>query len=301
MQRILRSLVVILASLLLVYLVFSWLSTPVPEQSFFDRDNRQSPWVIAHQGGDGLRPGNTLASFQHAADLGVDVLEMDIHSTQDGVLVTIHDDTIDRTTDGSGLVQSFTFDELQQFDAGYHWPTLAEESDREDRPFRGEGITIPSLESVFQAFPEARMVIEIKQQEPSITRPFCDLIDQYNMNEQVLVASFHRETITEFREVCPDIPTSGVEHEIRNFFVLNLLRVSNVYQSPTDAFQVPEEFGPLRVITPRFVRNAQHHNIDVHVWTINSEERMRRMLDAGVDGIITDYPDLLMDMMEDSE
>lgn len=296
-RKLLRPFLVILGILLVAYVVLVLIAQPVDDLPFFARSERSTPWVIAHQGGDGLRPGNTLAAFQNATDLGVDVLEMDIHSSRDGVLVIIHDATIDRTTNGSGPVLEFTFEELQAFDAGYHWPTLAEESEREDRPFRDQGITIPSLESVFQTFPDMPMVIEIKQKEPSITKPFCDLIIRYDMNDQVLVASFHRETITEFREVCPGIATSGVENEIRNFFVLNLLFLSDIYQSPTEAFQVPEEFGPLTVITPRFVRNAQHHNLDVHVWTINSEERMRRMIDAGVDGIITDYPDLLISML----
>lgn len=282
-----------------VYLIFVWLSSPVEETPFFSQVTADAPWVIAHQGGDGLRPSNTLIAFQHAVDLKVDVLEMDIHSTSDGVLVTIHDDTVDRTTDGSGRVQEFTFEALQALDAGYHWPTLAEESDREDRPFRGQGISIPSLEEIFIAFPEMPMNIEIKQKEPSITQPFCDLIFEYNMQDQVLVASFHRETITEFREVCPGIPTSGVENEIRNFFILNTLFLGRTYQSPANAFQVPEKFGSLQVITPRFVRNAQQHNVAVHVWTVNSEEQMRAMLAAGVDGIITDYPDLLIETIEE--
>ncbi|MEM7798228.1 MAG: glycerophosphodiester phosphodiesterase [Chloroflexota bacterium] len=298
-SKTLRAILGAIVVLMSVYFFFVWLSSPVEATPFFSQVTTDRPWVIAHQGGDGLRPSNTLIAFQHAVDLGADVLEMDIHSSGDGVLVVIHDDTVDRTTNGSGPVQAFTFEALQALDAGYHWPTLAEESHREDRPYRGQGITIPGLEEIFIAFPEMPMNIEIKQKEPSITQSFCDLIFEYGMQEQVLVASFHRETITEFREVCPGIPTSGVEHEIRNFFILNTLLLGRAYQSSANAFQVPEKFGSLQVINPRFVRNAQHHNVDVHVWTVNSEAQMRAMLAAGVDGIITDYPDQLIKVIEE--
>lgn len=288
----------------LVYGIGVATTSPRPEQPFFERDR---PLVIAHQGGDGLRPSNTMAAFTHADGLGVDVLEMDIHATKDGVLVVIHDDTVDRTTDGTGPVLDYTFADLQTLDAGYHWPTLeitrAElaAAGADPYPFRGQGIEIPALEEILQTFPDKRLNIEIKQKEPSITQDLCDLLDRYGMQPQTLVASFHPETIEEFRTICPNVSTSGVEPEIRRFYILNRLFLGPIYRPVTDAFQVPQRFGNLVVITPRFVRVAQRHNIDVHVWTINTGAEMADLLDVGVDGIITDYPDLLIEEIETRE
>lgn len=295
LRRIVRVIGLLIIVGIILYLTFATLSQPMPDHPFFETD--EGVLVIAHQGGDGLRPSNTMAAFQFAADLGVDVLEMDIHSTSDGVLVVIHDDTLDRTTDGTGRIRDYTFAELQAFDAGYHWPTLAEESEREDRPYRGQGITIPALREIFEAFPEYRMNIEIKQREPSIAAPLCELLREYSLAERVLVASFHPQSINEFREACPEVTTSGVEPEITLYYALNTVLLGAAYQPTAHAFQVPRRFGDLPVLTPQFVRGAAQHNVDIHAWTINDAATMREMIDLGVDGIITDYPDVLLGLL----
>jgi glycerophosphoryl diester phosphodiesterase len=294
LRWLLRLIMAIVILLVVVYVGLVIRSQPMPDHPFFV-DNQFL--VIAHQGGDGLRPSNTMSAFENAVALGVDVLEMDIHSTQDGILVTIHDATIDRTTNGSGRVLDYTFEALQQFDAGYHFPTLAEEAHRSDKPYRGQGITIPALTEIFEAFPEMPMVIEIKQKTPSIVTPFCELLRQYQMTDQVVVATFHEDTVREFRQVCPEVPTAAVESEVRLFFVLNSIGLTPGFQPEAYAFQVPEYSGDLQVVTRSFVENAQQHNIDVHPWTINDEAGMRRLIAAGVQGIITDYPDKLLQIL----
>lgn len=278
------------------YLLLVWLSAPMPAHPFFT-DHQAEPLVIAHQGGDGLRPSNTMSAFTHAVELGVDVLEMDIHGTADDVLVTIHDATVDRTTNGSGRVQDFTLAELQELDAGYHWPTVAGHVQLGEYPYRGQGIIIPTLEEVFQSFPDIPMVIEIKQGEPSVARPFCDLIHQYGMQDQLLVAAFSKQTLDDFRATCPDVITSAAEDEIRIFYILHRLGISGAYQADTYAFQVPEYSGDFHVLTPRFISNANIHNVDVHAWTINTKADMERFVEMGVNGIITDYPDQLLEIL----
>jgi glycerophosphoryl diester phosphodiesterase len=254
--------------------------------------------VIAHQGGDGLRPGNTMAAFEHAVELGVDVLEMDVHATADGVLVVIHDDTVDRTTDGTGRVQDLTFDEIQALDAGYDWPTLPD-TGIEGHPYRGEGVTIPALEEVLQAFPEMPMVIELKQEEPSIVEPFCEMLRDYEMTEQVVMASFHESTMLEFREACPEVMTSGVEPEIRDFWLRSRGGREDGFDVAMAAFQVPEYAGSLHVVDEDFVAAARTIGVEVHVWTVNERDQMERMIELGVDGIITDYPDQVIDLLSD--
>lgn len=253
--------------------------------------------VIAHQGGDGIRPSNTMLAFEHAAALGVDMLEMDIHSTKDGVLVVIHDDTVDRTTDGTGRLQDLTFAEVQALDAGYNWPTLAEAENPDDHRFRGAGASIPALEEVFQAFPDYPMTIEIKQAEPSIVEPFCDLIHEYDMQEQVIVPSFNSATTLEFREACPDVATAATEDEVREFFVASRQGKAAEYEAHFVAFQVPEKFGNIPLVTEQFVADAHALGLVVQVWTPNTAEDMQRLIDLGVDGIMTDYPDVLLGLL----
>ena len=155
-----------------LYFVLRLMASPAEDYPYFEGNEVQ---VIAHQGADELRPGNTMVAFDHAVEMGVDVLEMDLHSTADGVLVLIHDDSVDRTTDGTGKVNELTFAEIQQFDAGAYWTN----DDGATYPYRGQGITIPALEDVLQAHADLPMVIEIKQTEPSIVEPFCDMLKEY--------------------------------------------------------------------------------------------------------------------------
>jgi glycerophosphoryl diester phosphodiesterase len=249
--------------------------------------------VIAHQGGEQLRPSNTMPAFEHAVELGVDMLEMDVHQTKDGVLVLMHDDTVDRTTDGSGTIKEMTLAEIKALDAGHYWT----DDDGATYPYRGQGITVPTLAEIFQAFPDMPMNIEIKQDSPSIVAPFCDLIHEYQMEDKVLIPTFHPDTMEEFRANCPDVATSMTEPEIRLFYGLNMGRLSSFFSPPGQAFQVPESSGNLQVITPRFVENAQKRHIAVHVWTVNDPADMERLIETGIDGIITDRPDLLLEVL----
>lgn len=288
-KKLLKFVASLVAILLIVYIIGALVARPAVDRPFFDHEDFM---VIAHQGGEGLRPSNTMAAFQNAVELGVDVLEMDLHSTSDGVLVLMHDDTVDRTTDGSGAIKEMTLAEIKQLDAGYYWT----DDEGQTYPFRDQGITVPTMEELFIAFPDMPMNIEIKQQEPSIVEPFCQLIHAYNMQDKVLIPSFHPETMVEFREKCPGVATAMSEPEIRVFYGLNLAFLGRLFSPPGEAFQVPEYSGDTHVVTPRFVSGAQRRNIAVHVWTVNDPADMQRFIDLGVAGIITDRPDLLLDV-----
>ncbi len=250
--------------------------------------------VIAHQGGNHLRPDNTMPAFEYATALGVDVLEMDVHGTADGELVVIHDDTVDRTTNGTGAVKEITLAELQALDAAYNWPHHRE---TDEYPYRGQGVTIPTLREVLQAFPDMPMVIEIKQREPSIVYPFGEMLREFDREGRVIVASFHPQTMYEFREAFPEFATAAVEPEVRTFYVLSLLLMARVYRPPFSVFQVPERSGGIHVVRPRFLYPARMVNVETHVWTVNAWDDMRRLLSLGVDGIITDRPDLLLGLL----
>lgn len=285
----------VIVLLAVLYVTLAWRAQPVPSHPFFSK--QEGVMVIAHQGGEWLRPSNTLVAFDHAMELGVDVLEMDIHQTKDNVIILMHDDTVDRTTDGSGTITELSFAEIRELDAGYYWT----DDDGATYPYRGQGIQVPTLEEMFQRYPDMRMNIEIKQETPSMVRPFCQLIRDYNMEDKILVGTFHQATVEEFREVCPDVLTSMVEPEIQHFFGLNTAFLGALFQAPGTAFQVPLTsslpiIGEVDVVTERFIRAAHSHNIQVHAWTINETAEMERLIALGIDGIITDRPDLLLEL-----
>lgn len=297
MKRILTVILVLLLVAGAAVIALALLSRPVAAHPFFHDAPRVQ--VIAHQGGDGLWPSNTLYAFERALDLGVDVLEMDVHASQDGVIVLSHDETVERLTDGTGLIKEMTLAEIKELDAAYDWtPDDVPPADGV-YPYRGQGITIPTLEEVFAAFPTTtRMNIELKQQEPSIVAPFCNLLRQYGKEDEVLVASFHPDVMVAFRRECPEVATSATEREILPFYILNQVLLSAVYRPSAHAFQVPEYSAGRHVVTERFVQGAHAHNVQVHVWTVDEPEVMARLVALGVDGIITDRPDRLLELLE---
>jgi glycerophosphoryl diester phosphodiesterase len=267
-------------------------SKPAPDHPYYAADLNY-PLVIAHQGGDDIWPGNTMFAFQNAVDLGVDVLEMDLHITNDGILVLMHDETVDRTTDGSGEIEAMTLDQLKQLDAGHTWTR----DDGETFPFRGQGVTVPTLEEVFAEFPHMRMTIEIKKTNTSMAKPFCGLIRQYGMEDKVLVASFHDERMKEFRAECPEIATSSARQETTVFVLLTKAFLGGFYSPQFFSLQVPRESSGITVMTKSFVKAANARNLAVEPWTINDEETMRLFIEWGVDGIITDRPDLMLKVL----
>ena len=282
-----------IALIIAVLILIGMLVMPkAPQVTYYQ--NAPRPLVIAHQGGDGVWPSNTLFAFEHAADLGVDVLEMDIHMTKDGALVVSHDESVDRLTDGAGFIKEMTLAEVQSFDAAYDWSPL---DDGAEFPYRGQGITIPTLESVFERFPDHRMNIEIKQSDPPIYQPFCNLIREHNMQDKVMVASFHDEDLTKFRETCPEVATSGSQGQIKTFVYMHLAFLGRLYPPNFSSVQVPIESSGVTILTSRFVNVAHARGLWVDAWTIDDPAEMQMLIDLGVDGIITDRPDLLMELL----
>jgi glycerophosphoryl diester phosphodiesterase len=289
-----KTLVIILIGLVILcailYGVLAVLARPAGRHPFFDHEG---VLTIAHRGGGGLWPENTMYAFSRAAELGVDVIEMDVHSTQDGQLVVIHDETVDRTTDGTGRVREFTLAQLKELDAGYAWTP----DNGTSFPFRGRGLTVPTLAEVFTAFPDRAINIEIKQSQPSVIASLSRLIRDCKMAERVLIASVDTNTLKEFRRLCPQVATSAGEQETRRFYGMHLARLGRLCKAPAHAFQVPQYSDGREVVTRSFLNAAHGRNMEVHVWTINDTEDMQRLTDTGVDGIVTDYPDRLLSVL----
>lgn len=249
--------------------------------------------VFAHRGGGGLFPENTLEAFDYSAKMGADVLELDVHSTSDGTLVVMHDATVERTTDGRGRVSEMTVEAVKKLDAGF----LFSPDGGQTFPFRGRKITVPTLEEIFAAFPETTFNIEPKQATPSIIKSLCRLLRERKMVDKTIVGSFNQTIIDEFRRECPEAATSASPSEVGKFLAMVKTGIGDAYSPPMQALQVPENLGALQVVSKDFVEAAHRRNLKVHVWTINETADMKRLIDLGVDGIMTDYPDRLLNLL----
>jgi glycerophosphoryl diester phosphodiesterase len=252
------------------------------------------PLVMAHRGGAGLWPENTLYAFSRAVEMGVDVLEMDLHSTSDGGLVIIHDETVDRTTNGTGPVNRMTLDQLKRLDAAYRWSNDGGKS----FPLRGRGISVPTLQELFEAFPRTRFNIDIKQEQPSLVKPFCRMIRESGMTGNLMVASFDAKALDDFRHECAEVATSASPVDVSRFLAHKTIASPGTHTPAAHALQVPEYAGGRQVLTGELVEAAHKHQLEVHAWTINDEATMRRLIALGVDGIITDYPDRLLTLLD---
>jgi glycerophosphoryl diester phosphodiesterase len=293
MKRILVVIGIILALLLLVFLLRG--GTPRKQHVWFGQFDSY-PLAIAHadDSGQGLWPGNTMVFLDGVARLEVDVLEMDVHMTADGEIILMHDETVDRTTNGNGLITELSLVEIRTLEVGGNWT----QDDGATYPYLGQGIQVPTLREVFEQFPDYPMVIEIKQESPSMAEPFCDLIRQYGMADKVLVPSFSDQAIAEFRAACPEVATAASSGEVRSYVITSFLRASSLLKPQFEAFQVPEESGGIPVVIPYFVNSAHNQNLQVHIWTINETDEMERFVEMGVDGVMTDRPDLLLELLE---
>ena len=241
--------------------------------------------TIAHRRGGGENPEETLFAFKRALENGADVLDLDVHATSDGVLVAMHDDTVDRTTNGTGAIKDMTFAELRTLDAGYDFTPDGGAT----YPYRGMGLVVPTLDEIFEAFPDVPYVIEIKQDSPPIVDAFVKTCREHGVVDQIVGAAFNEDVIKELREAAPAMKTSMSLPEVAQFLALTS-DTEATYTPPAKFLQVPPTYGRISVLTPDFIARAARFELKVHAWTINDPEQMADLIDLGVDGIETDYP-----------
>ena len=251
-------------------------------------------WVMGHRGGRNLGPENTLYTFRKAVELGIDVIELDLRATMDGHLVVFHDRTVDRTTQGNGRVQNMTLAQIKNLDAAYNWTNDGGQT----FPLRGQGLAVPTLTEVFMALPYERINIELKHQNGFPVRKLCDLIRVFHRSDQVMVASFNADLLNSFRKICPEVATAATSEETRKFVGLALAGLSHMYRPEAQVFQVPETYGKYQLVNRTFVSAAHERNMKVHVWTVNDETSMQRLIDLQVDGIVTDDPEKLLHLLQ---
>jgi len=252
------------------------------------------PTNFAHRGASARAPENTLEAFRVAVEAGAGGLELDVHMTLDKEIVVIHDATVDRTTNGSGAVAEMTLEELRTFDAGYRFSPDGGHT----HPYRGRGVRVPTLAQVYEEFPVTSVNIDIKEAQPGAEEAVLRVMR--DAGERSLVVSDDHAVVRRFRKVSEGrISTGASRLEIGAFYLLSRLRLEWLARPAYDALQVPVEHEGTTLVTPRFLEAAHSRGVRVDVWTINDPGEMRRLLDLGVDVIMTDDPGTLADLLQE--
>lgn len=249
--------------------------------------------VTGHRGAAGAAPENTIPSLLHARRAAVDAVEFDLHCSRDGTPVLLHDPTLDRTTDGSGSVEELDIDELRRLDAGHRFTP--------DRgvsfPYRGRGVRIPTLDEAVEAVQDLPLVIEVKSERAG------EALERWLRGpgtaeaDRVMVGGFSGAAVEEparrARWRC------ATADQLRPYVLLGKVGLAGLAVPTADALMVPTRRGIVPVATGRFIRGAHRDGLGVHVWTVNRPSRMRRLLDLGADGILTDFPSRARRILEE--
>ena len=249
---------------------------------FFDRSR---PLVFAHRGGCALGPENTLAAFDLGIAAGADGLELDVHLSADGVVVVHHDPTLDRTTAASGPLAARTAAELARIDAGCRFASAG------SFPFRDQGVGIPAFRDVLRRYPDVRIIVEMKIDSREMGEAVAREVRLAGAVERVCAAGYGRRSAAAARETLPNMASSACHAEVR-LAVYRSWAAWPVRRARYDGYQVPEHAGMLRIVSPRFVRLAHDAGLKVQVWTVDEEPDMTRLLEWGVDGLISNRPDV---------
>ena len=248
------------------------------------------PLLIAHRGGSALMPENTMVAFRDAAERWqADMIELDVRASADGHCVVMHDATVDRTTNGPGLVAGMTLAELQQLDAGYRFSRDGGAT----FPCRGQGARIPTIDEVFAALPNLRFTVEVKSADAQ--EPLFRAIARHQLTDRVIAAGERNVLRTRFASYTG--PKSASLEEAMPFFVLHRCRLARFGRLAADVVQTCEVYRGRRIVTPRLVADMHRAGVLVHVWTVNETADMERLLDWGVDGLVTDRPDRLAQLL----
>ena len=256
---------------------------------------------FAHQGGSFEGPSSTLLAMARALQNGANALELDVHATRDRRLVVCHDETVDRTTNHTGVISELSLEQLREMDNAYWWiegSDVAPGHEDDEYVLRGRApadarLSVATLAEVADAFPGVLLNLDIKQSLPNV-EAYEELlareIAELDLIDRVIVASFLDDAMVRFRALAPRVATSAATQETTAFYFSMLDGTAIV--PPAKALQVPMTYGEIRVVDERFVTTAHEAGLAVHVWTLNDEAGIDEALDLGVDGIISDRPSL---------
>ena len=252
------------------------------------------PINLAHRGASKMAPENTMEAFRLGIEAGAGGLELDVHLTRDGRVVVIHDPTVDRTTGGTGAVAEMTLDELRALDAGHRFNP----DDGADFPYRGRNVRVPTLAEVLRVFPGVVVNIDMKADRPAIEASVLRVLREAGAGGRALVVSSRYSAVRRFRKISGgSIATGASRLEIGVFYLFSRLRLEWLLRPAYDALQVPPKHRGIPLVTRRFIDAAHARGVRVDAWTISGVDEMHRLLDLGVDVIITDRPATLAEVL----
>jgi glycerophosphoryl diester phosphodiesterase len=252
-------------------------TAPCPPSAFASKRTL----VIAHAGGEGLGPANTIEAMRLSMAAGADVNDADVHITSDGVLVAIHDDTVDATTDGSGVVGDMTFAQLQALDAGAKFA-----GPNNDFPFRGKGVRIPTIEDVLTAFPKTLTSLEFKVHGDA-PKAMCTLLRRLNQTKNVYMSSKTDDMIYEFNSLCPEVVSTVTDALVP--IMREARTTGSAWCSPVPIGQPPYREG---AITAESLKWSHDHGLATYTWTVDNPKDLSYLVNVGVDAIYTTRPDI---------
>jgi glycerophosphoryl diester phosphodiesterase len=232
-----------------------------------------------------------MPAFERAAARGVPYLEMDCHATADGEIVIFHDADVERTTNESGPLRERSWTEVQKLDAGYRFSPDAGRS----FPFRGRGVQVPRLAEVLEAFPEHRINLEIKQSEPPIVDEVIAILRRARALDRLLLAAEQDAIMDEVRKRDAGTALGSSLGDVVTFFRALAEDRLDGLEPRGHALQIPPEFMGEPLVTPESIAGIRRVGLVMHVWTINEPAEMRRLLDLGVDGLMSDFPGRLLE------
>ncbi len=246
--------------------------------------------VIPHGGGDGLFPENTLLAYDKTMAMGADAVDVDVSKSSDGVLIAFHDPTVIRITGKRGTVSRMTFADLAKLDAGWSFTSKG------THPFRGKGITIPSLDSILKRFPKVLLSLDLKDESTDMNAPLCALLTRYGRSNDVFVGSNNDAQILRFRKDCPGVQTSATMVDV--YATQNARSAGDVDFVPdVRVDQPPYRIGKQTLVDAASLTWAHDHGVAILTWVVNDPKDMKHLVDIGVDGIYTSYPDRLLKIL----
>jgi len=248
------------------------------------------PHLFAHRGASGVAPENTRVAFDRAHAAGLRFFEMDCHATADGEIVIHHDAHLERTTDGEGELRSHSFAELERLDAGYRFTP-----DGTQHPFRGQGVRIPRLAEILVAFPQARINLEIKQADPPIVDEVIRVLRAHDATRRTLLAAEDHGILEQIRKADPGTAFGSSRDDVLAFYGALDAGTIDDFEPRGHALQIPPRALGRELITPEALEAARQLGLFVHVWTINDTSAIRELLAKGVHGVMSDFPDRLLE------
>lgn len=299
-----------------IVLCVAWLALGAAPAAADPLPGLDNPWLerrplnIAHQGGEIEAPSDTLYAFKRAEGIGADVMEMDVHLTADGEVVALHDETVDRTTDGSGSVEDMTLAQVKLLDAAYWFvPGIGTTHSQPEEAYKLRGIatgerkppkryaandfTIPTLREMLDEFPDRLLNIELKptqRQTGKLELAVAALLEEYGRTDDVIVVSFLDHSLELFKAIAPDVHTATATGNAGAFWASSQDPLPGAPNPRYVALQVPQVFNGIQVLSADFIADAHANGLAVHPWTINDPAEMESLLDMGADGIMTDRP-----------